>query len=541
MAKDPVQTALSTVDNLLAEIPDVTAQWHFLFQLNKHLQTRITLLGISTVNPGPKPDFRNDTTEDGDAKAPPLTRQLSRSMSLPWMGRLPPLPTSQPSSQPLSPPVGTSTSGGFSNTAGGSPQTLSPRSEIGEEPSHHCVHILERPPNVWKVALTGGPCAGKSTALSTITKRITTHGFRVYLVPEVATLFINGGITWTEMTPEKTVAFQSGLLDVQLHLENAFVRAAMAVGGPAVIVCDRGAMDGKAYADPESWRKILEFAHLDESTLRDRQYDAVFHLVTAAHGAEAFYTVANNAARTESVEQARELDSKVCNCYVGHPRLHIIDNSMTFSEKIQRVVEGIGKLCGIGGMGMGGNARKFLLAPPLPTIDQLPSSCQVFETRIILLYGSTADDEHRLYRRFSDSSGGTFYYQNVKVVDGARVLHERQLSAREFAMLKEQATDPLKPEVVKRNVSFLYNNQYFELAEVLSPTTFKGTAFLYANQTGTEPLVPPPFVAIDRDVTDDAEFCSFDIAASAQAEPNDPVTDPLPTAPVHVLTMPWVD
>lgn len=41
--------------------------------------------------------------------------------------------------------------------------------------------------------------------------------------------------------------------------------------------------------------------------LRDQRYDAVVHLVTAADGAENFYTLANNEVRTESIEQAVEI------------------------------------------------------------------------------------------------------------------------------------------------------------------------------------------------------------------------------------------
>ena len=35
-----------------------------------------------------------------------------------------------------------------------------------------------------------------------------------------------------------------------------------------------------------------------------RRYDLVLHLVTAANGAEKYYTLENNAARSESVELA---------------------------------------------------------------------------------------------------------------------------------------------------------------------------------------------------------------------------------------------
>ena len=36
---------------------------------------------------------------------------------------------------------------------------------------------------------------------------------------------------------------------------------------------------------------------VDVTELRDKPYNAIFHMVTAADGAEAFYTLENNATR----------------------------------------------------------------------------------------------------------------------------------------------------------------------------------------------------------------------------------------------------
>ena len=66
-------------------------------------------------------------------------------------------------------------------------------------------------PNIYKVCLTGlyfvfwvffshhlieswkgGPCGGKSTALSILSQRLTSFGFQVYLVPEAATILFTG-------------------------------------------------------------------------------------------------------------------------------------------------------------------------------------------------------------------------------------------------------------------------------------------------------------------------------------------------------------
>jgi len=50
-------------------------------------------------------------------------------------------------------------------------------------------------------------------------------------------------------------------------------------------------------------------------------------MVTAADGAEPFYTLDNNAVRTEGVAKAIEMDRRTLDCWTGHEHLYIVDNS----------------------------------------------------------------------------------------------------------------------------------------------------------------------------------------------------------------------
>ena len=70
-------------------------------------------------------------------------------------------------------------------------------------------------------------------------------------------------------------------------------------------------MDGNAYVTKNIWNRILEDYDLNEHKLRDQRYDLVIHLSTAADGAEEFYSLENNQARSESIPFARELDKKL--------------------------------------------------------------------------------------------------------------------------------------------------------------------------------------------------------------------------------------
>ena len=56
----------------------------------------------------------------------------------------------------------------------------------------------EKKISISKIVLTGGPCAGKTTALSWITNYFSKRGYKVITVPEVATELITNGVApWT--------------------------------------------------------------------------------------------------------------------------------------------------------------------------------------------------------------------------------------------------------------------------------------------------------------------------------------------------------
>jgi len=85
-------------------------------------------------------------------------------------------------------------------------------------------------------------------------------------------------------------------------------------------------MDGMAYTKAETWQALLDETAWSTIQLRDRRYESVVHMVTAALGAEKFYTSENNEARYESVGEACDLDKLLVNAWVGHPNFTIVEN-----------------------------------------------------------------------------------------------------------------------------------------------------------------------------------------------------------------------
>lgn len=85
-------------------------------------------------------------------------------------------------------------------------------------------------------------------------------GYRVYCVPEAATIMMKGGaqLNTTQMSWDFKVQMQTSLLRTQISLEDIFTDIARneskELGKPAVVFCDRGLMDGSAYVSEEVWQ-----------------------------------------------------------------------------------------------------------------------------------------------------------------------------------------------------------------------------------------------------------------------------------------------
>ena len=153
-----------------------------------------------------------------------------------------------------------------------------------------------------KIVLTGGPCAGKTTAMVRIIEHFTSLGFKVFTIPEIPTIFSQAGMNY--LTDNKGLFYEGekATLELQLGFEDRFMRMAAECHEPTIVVCDRGAMDISAYMQPEMWEEITAAVGTNTQELRQR-YDAVLHLVSAADGAEQFYTTATNAVRYEQMNE----------------------------------------------------------------------------------------------------------------------------------------------------------------------------------------------------------------------------------------------
>lgn len=114
------------------------------------------------------------------------------------------------------------------------------------------------------IVLTGGPCAGKTTALSKIEEYYQERGYKVLIVNESATELINGGIKPFGNQALDIFKFQEVILKYQMSKEKIYQDTALEYGEneKIIIIYDRGLIDNKAYIGQakfdEKMLKVIE-------------------------------------------------------------------------------------------------------------------------------------------------------------------------------------------------------------------------------------------------------------------------------------------
>ena len=361
------------------------------------------------------------------------------------------------------------------------------------------------------IVLTGGPCAGKSSAISRIEQELNDIGYKVIIIPEAATEIMNNGIRPCENLISAK-SFQSILIDYQISREKFYKKIAKEINHEKIIfICDRGVMDGKAYVSNDEFEELLCEKSLKELNLIDR-YDAVFHLQTAAIGAEEFYTLENNLVREETKEEAAIIDNKLILAWNGHSHLRIIDNSTDFENKINRLIKGIFDFLGepvplkI--------ERKFLIK--MPNIEKLieRENCRKLQINQTYLISHDPKTEKRIRRRGKDGSYTYYHTISQNVSNLTRLKKEEKISYKEYKALELIADESLN-EIVKDRYCFMYNNLYVKLdvyphwedfAILEIELTEKNQNFEIAS-----------FIEVIREVTDEISFKNHSIAKQIPA------------------------
>jgi predicted ATPase len=178
-----------------------------------------------------------------------------------------------------------------------------------------------------RIVLTGGPGAGKTAVLELVRHSFCRH---VMVLPESASILFRGGFPRGEH-PAVRRAAQRAIFHVQRELE----RAADERDGEAVVLCDRGTVDGAAYwPGPEDFWQSVGTSRAAELA----RYDLVLHLRVPAGAAYNH----DNPVRVESAAEAAAADERIARVWDGHPHRVFIESTVDFMEKARSVLRRLG-------------------------------------------------------------------------------------------------------------------------------------------------------------------------------------------------------
>lgn len=359
--------------------------------------------------------------------------------------------------------------------------------------------------NITRIVLTGGPCAGKTTALVKVIEHFSSLGFKVFTIPEVPTMFTQAGMDYLTTNREFFYEGEKATLEVQLALEDKFLRMAEACSQPCIIVCDRGTMDISAYMTKDMWEDITRAVGTSTAELRGR-YDAVLHLVSAADGAEQFYTTSNNASRNEPADEkglqvARMLDKKVIGAWTGHSHLRVINNHDDFDAKIKRVLKEISNVLALPSQIE--EERKYIVR----LTGEIPEYTESEITQTYLV--ADPDSEVRLRKRVWNGKPVYLLNSKKRVSVSEQIETEQQINSNLYITMLQQA-DPYRRTIEKTRRSFIWKGQFFELDEYKVP---EGLMILETKGVAAnEDVKMPPFLEAVEDITGRKEYYNYNLA-----------------------------
>jgi len=377
---------------------------------------------------------------------------------------------------------------------------------------------------VYKLVLTGGPCGGKTTAQSKLATFFESVGWKVFRVPETATVLMSGGIAFGNLNEEQIMDFQENLVRTMIAIEDTYFSMAAKSGQNCLVICDRGLMDASAFISRQKWEELLEKLQLEEFNLCEGRYDNVVHMVSAAVGAEDFYTVEDHSARFEGLELARERDRRAMEAWEMHPYVDIVDNRGNFDSKVKHLVDIVVRRIGLEiGYRFKADARKvkFVVKGPLPPNDAFPKFND-FEIVHHYLQTGCRGIQSRV-RKLGCRDGGrwTFTMTVRKPENKGQVIEVKTpVCKKDYENLLNHADTKTLPVYKTRRV-FMHRNHQYQLDIYRDPCHDRCRGLMLLETFSTLPMDElkckiPSFLDVTQEVTGDPAFSMFNLALKSE-------------------------
>ena len=297
-------------------------------------------------------------------------------------------------------------------------------------------------------------------------------------------------------------------MKLQMDLEQIFIDVAQMQQTHTILLIDRGVMDGQAYVNEDVWQAILDETGWSTIQLRDKRYEAVVHMMTAAEGAEEFYAIEKE---RESIEQARTIDKRLIEAWVGHPQFNIVKNTKKgFKTKIDYCLKRV--LTFIGMPQPTNLTRKYLLAANKPNIEiNVPCGVKKEHFQLEETFITTRVGQANILRKVGKNGAFTYSHEMRYEIKGEKIQKKRQITAREYIEMIV-SPDLTKQKMMKTRQCFIYERQYFIVETFLNIEHFP--SILRVEMTNeTKKLKLPPFLKVLREVTNDNAYETWSMAA----------------------------
>lgn len=351
-----------------------------------------------------------------------------------------------------------------------------------------------------EIIITGGACAGKSTAIEHVRAQLQKKGYHPLIVREVATDFIEMGIPLGKLGYPANRFQREIILEYVARRERAQNFAKLLSPHRPVIIYDRGVMDGQAFmSSPELFNAYLEDLGISRYEA-SWSYDCVIHMESVAKiGKRPYENLSgNNPSRWSTYEDALEEDDKLLQAYVDHHHLRVVpaysytDLDWRLNEVMRHVEHALQP---------NEIERKYLVR------------CG-YHARKAITEGTSArihiDQNYRDGRRWTraDINGSSSYLYTIKKGDGVcRHEVDEWLTAEQY----QTAINTFGPfnTLSKIRTRFIWHSRLYEL------DYFPGKRLHILEVELTDPkehVRIPDFLYVEKEVTDDPAYRSANLA-----------------------------
>lgn len=333
---------------------------------------------------------------------------------------------------------------------------------------------------IFKVAISGAPCAGKTTIIDKLKSHYTSKGINVVSVPESARQLIAGGVSRDDI-----YSFEYEVAKKQLQNESEIEKSFDSPVNDTLILFDRGLTDAFSYLTDKDRIRLQNT--IDISPMQSwSRYDAVLFLETTAINNK----YVNDDERSENINEAISCHMSLLDVWMGHPHLRYIESTDNIEEKLKKVISEIDCI-----VNSTEHEMKYLIE--YPDLSFL-KNYKHFKAEIEQIYLTSDSGSHRIRKR---GAGGEYqYFESLKIrLTGNKCYeYENIITEEMYNDLKANADPDLNP-IVKDRYCFLYKGQYFEM-DIFPFWSDKALIELEISSDDQEVILPPEITFI-KDVS----------------------------------------